>query len=143
MAAAISLYGFWIALTAIAVPAIMVWRKTFDRDRNGLISERACRGIGPLLGCLILGAAVIAISSGVLGEPDGTRSSNQIPILARHVADSPVLMNSLTLVIILWWYALLSVVVVNILRHRQLHRLRRLPASGRPKRQEKQGDSKR
>lgn len=122
MATALSLYGFWTALAIITFSAIMVWRNTFDRDRNGLISERACRGFVPLLGGLVMGAAVIAITSGLLGAATGPGSPNQIPILAQRIADSHFLSTALTLVIILWWYALLSVAVVNMLRHRQLVR---------------------
>jgi hypothetical protein len=117
----LSIFGFWMALVLIGVSALTAIHSSCRRDRNGLITASVGVGIGVSIAGPIVASFVIATTSlGIFGTPSRDRwVSDLLPTLAQYAADTPVANWAVTGVILLWWYAFLSVTVAGVIRYRR------------------------
>jgi hypothetical protein len=121
-----SIIGFWAALAAIAFASCVAIRNSLRRDRNGLIADSAGSSVVVVIAAPLMAAIIIATTSGgvltVSARGEGP-SSNLIPELAQRVLDSDFMTEAITGAIMLWFYALMSSLVVLVMRLRQQRRL--------------------
>ena len=111
--------GFWVAVVAIVFGAVTAIRCGGRRDRSGLVPPDSLgAGIEGLVAGPLIAALVIAIPHLVFGGLGSTRPFS----VANYIADSAGLDWVITGVVLLWWYGVLSVMVVGVMRYRQNRR---------------------